>query len=125
MRRAFVVSVLLLASVSCGGDDGGRASPSASEGCRAASAGRVTIVAEDLAWDAACLALPADVPITIVVDNRDAGVNHDFKLSGAGGVGTELETGPVQQELSVTLPTGTYPYRCSIHPNMEGAVQVS
>ena len=123
MRRPFLALVLVLATVGCGGgDDGGEASTSTTEPCRKAAAGAVAIVAEGQAWDTACLQIPADNEVVITIANQDPGVNHNLRVKGleAGAVFTKLEPGPVEQQLPVTAPVGSYPFVCDIHPNMVG-----
>jgi len=116
--------VVAMAAIGCG-DDGAAPATTAADGCREADAGRVTIVARDLAWDTGCLSAPADEPVVIVVDNRDSAVNHNLHLTDAPDQPTTaLEEGPVRQELAVTLPAGTYRYVCDIHPTMVGALVV-
>lgn len=111
----------------CGDDDGGSAPPTSGDAvpaCAVAEAGRVRIVADDLAWDVDCLEVPADAPVTIEVDNREDGVNHNLHLTDApGDPSTPLEAGPVVQELAVELPAGTYRYVCDIHPTMVGELR--
>lgn len=70
--------------------------------------------------------------ITIKYDNRDAGVIHNFALfrgedaSGEFIDATELESGPIEQELTVELEPGTYFYQCDAHPTtMKGTLIVS
>jgi plastocyanin len=60
--------------------------------------------------------------LTIVFDNRDVGVVHNihvFRGNSARGesVGeTELEAGPLEQRLELTLTPGEYFYQCDAHP---------
>jgi hypothetical protein len=87
----------------------------------------VAIVAEDLAWDVPCLQAPAGEPLTIVVDNRDAGVNHNLHVRDLpGGPRTDLEAGPVVQrlELPAGLAAGEHTFVCDIHPNMAGTLEL-
>jgi plastocyanin len=70
--------------------------------------------------------------ITIKYDNRDAGVIHNISLflgedaSGEFIDATELESGPIEQELTVELEPGTYFYQCDSHPTtMKGTLTVS
>lgn len=116
--------MLGLALAACGDDD---AEPDPSEGAACAEAGEdghVAIVADALAWEVDCVVVPADVPVTIEVDNRDDGVSHDLHLTDApGDPATDLEAGPVVQQLDVELPVGRYRFVCDIHPTMVGSVE--
>jgi plastocyanin len=113
--------VAILVGACGGGDDDVVAPPE--PGCRVAEDGRVEIVARDLAWDTDCLEVPAGTPVVVAVDNRDDGVNHNLRLTGApGDPGTDLEAGPVIQELDLELPVGDYDFVCDIHPTMVGVL---
>jgi plastocyanin len=116
--------VLGLALAACGDDDA-PPDPDGDAACaEAGEDGHVTIVAEDLAWDVDCVVVPADGPVTIEVDNRDDGVNHNLHLTDAPGEPTtELEAGPVLQQLEVELPAGRYRFVCDIHPTMVGSLE--
>ena len=84
----------------------------------------MTLVADDLRWDTDCLRAPPG-PLTIEVDNRDDGQNHNVHLPDApGSPATDLEPGPSQQELEVDLASGAYEFVCDIHPNMVGTLTV-
>jgi plastocyanin len=120
MRRlAVLVAFLLVAGCGDTGDgsnDGGA--------CKDAVDGHVTLVADDLRWDTDCLRATAG-PLTIVVENRDDGLNHNIHLPDApGSPATDLEQGPSEQELQVDLEAGSYEYVCDIHPNMVGTLTV-
>jgi plastocyanin len=81
----------------------------------------VVVLAENMAFDPDELRLPADEPVTVVIDNRDRGINHNIHFEGAPEPNrTSLERGVSQQALTVTLPAGEYTYICDIHPNMTG-----
>lgn len=84
-------------------------------------------MADKLAWDTDCLELTPDAPVTVTVDNRDTGVNHNLRVEDlpGGDVATKLEAGPVVQELEVSAPAGTYRFVCDIHPNMVGELVVA
>jgi plastocyanin len=127
MRRLVTLAVpaaFLLAA--CGGTDDDSGS---GVGCKDAADGegahRVTLVADELRWDTDCLRAPAG-PLTIEVDNRDEGQNHNVHLPDAPGApATDLERGPSRQELDVDLEPGSYEFICDIHPNMVGTLTVS
>jgi len=127
MRRPLALAVVLAGLLGACGDTGGEGSDTteASGGCRTADAGGLTLVAEDLEWDADCLQATAG-PIVIVIENDDDGVNHNVHLTDApGSPATELEAGPVRQELEVTIDAGEYEYVCDLHPNMVGTLRVT
>ena len=106
------------------GDTGGSSSPT-TVGCKEARDGVVTLVADDLRWDTDCLQAPPG-PLTIEVDNRDDGQNHNVHLPDAeGSPATDLAQGPARQELEVEVPAGSYEYVCDIHPNMVGTLTVA
>lgn len=118
-----VFSIGVLALAGCGDDDAGG---SASGDCLDGTSGEVTIVAEDIAWDADCIDAIADEDLVITIDNRDDGVLHNFHLRDAPGEPTtELEEGPITQTLEVNLPEGDYEYICDIHPNMLGTLRMA
>ena len=124
-RGVTLLATLLLVSAALAGCGGGDDDPAPAAGCRTAQDGRVEVVAKGVAWDTDCLKAPAGA-LTIVVDNRDDGVSHNLHLTDApDGPKTDLEAGPVTQELDVTLGAGAYKYVCDIHPNMVGTLTVS
>ncbi len=120
--RPAAAAALVIALSACGGSDD--AGPTTTVGCKDASQGRVTLVAEDIRWDTDCLRAEPG-PLTIEVDNQDEGVNHNVHLPDApDSPATELEPGPVTEELDVTLAAGEYEYICDLHPNMVGTLTV-
>jgi plastocyanin len=122
MHRFVALPFALAALAACGDDDG--SSTATTVGCKDAVDGEVTLVADDVRWDTDCLR-SSPGPLTIVVDNRDDGVNHNVHLSTAeGSPATELEQGPSRQELKVDLPPGSYEFICDLHPNMVGTLTV-
>jgi plastocyanin len=123
LRTTLAVALALAAAVGgCGGSDGSATTTTA--GCTHAVDGRITLVADDLAWDTDCLVAEAG-PLTIVVDNRDESVSHNVHLPDApGSPATDLEPGPVRQELEVDLAPGSYEYLCDLHPSMVGTLTV-
>jgi plastocyanin len=120
MHRLLLLLVAVTLVLGCSSDDG-EADPPA---CREAEEGRLTLVADDVQWDTDCLRAPAG-PLTIEVDNRDDGMNHNLHLPSApGSPATDLVAGPSTSELDVDLELGTYEYVCDIHPNMVGTLNV-
>lgn len=84
------------------------------------------ITAFNLAFDPATLTVPAGEPFTIVFDNRDQGIPHDIVIKDPAGnelVKSAIITGPAREELGIgALEPGTYPFVCTIHPNMVGEI---
>lgn len=121
MRRRVPPCVLVAAAgvlVACGGAGG--AEPSSEPVPDDPDA---VVVAEDMAFDPDRVRVPAGEPVTIVIDNRDDGVNHNIHVEGAAGPNrTQLRRGVSQQALTVTLEPGEYDFVCDIHPNMTGAL---
>jgi plastocyanin len=79
-----------------------------------------------VAWDVPCIQAPEGIAFTVVVDNQDVDVNHDFHLALDDEVlHTPLEAGPVVQRLEVpALDAGEHSYVCEIHPNMTGTLEI-
>jgi len=79
-------------------------------------------VGANLLFDKDRIEVPAGSRVKIVFDNRDTGVQHNFAVYGTSEAkellaGTDLEAGPVVQELTFeTPPAGEYFYRCDVHP---------
>jgi plastocyanin len=121
---ALPVALLVAGLAACGGDDGGTTAKE--HGCAVVKDGVVTIVAKDLAWSVDCIQAPKDTAFTVVVGNKDDGVNHDFQLALDDEVlRTPLEAGPVVQRLEVpALDAGEHTYICDVHPNMTGTLEI-
>src|SRR4029453_1965859 len=106
--RLAAALALVAALAGCGGS--GESAPTTTVGCKEARDGSVTLVANDLRWDTDCLQAPPGA-LTLVVDNEDDGANHNLHLPEApDSPSTELQPGPVTQELDVTLTAGSYEY---------------
>src|SRR3546814_429530 len=81
---------------------------------------------DDRDWEVDCLTAPSVEPLTVIVDNQDEGVNHNIHFTDAPEKPkTELEAGPVVQELEVDLEAGEYRFVCDIHPNMVGTLTMT
>lgn len=81
-------------------------------------------------FDVTELEAPAG-PITIIFDNREASVVHNLALYPGDDASqdpiaaTELEPGPIVQQLNITLEAGDYFYQCDAHPTtMKGELRV-
>ena len=82
----------------------------------------LTASAMNMAFDASCLAAPANKPFTIAFNNMDPGVPHNISIyadsSATKALFTgDLVTGPGTITYKVgALPAGTYVFRCDVHP---------
>jgi plastocyanin len=90
----------------------------------------ITIVAVNLAFEPTTVTVPAGQPFQIVLDNQDAGVQHNVQifpgaeLSGTPLFAGDLVTGPAQITYDVpALDAGTYAFNCVVHPNMTGTIE--
>ena len=77
------------------------------------------------------LTAPADAPFALAFDNQDDGVQHNvaiYRDSSAAEslfVG-DLVAGPVTETYDVpSLEAGSYYYRCDVHPQMDGTLEVA
>ena len=104
----------------------------APQGTTASGGGQINISASNstLKFDKVSLTAPSG-QVTIVFDNQDSGVPHNihvFEGTDAKGksVGSSpLETGPLKQDLHLTLTAGSYFYQCDAHPTtMKGTLTV-
>jgi plastocyanin len=91
----------------------------------------VTLVSKNTLFDKSELEATAG-EVTIIHDNQDGGIIHNvhvYKGSDADGEDkgmTELEAGPVVQELELTLDEGEHFYVCDSHPaTMSGTLTVT
>lgn len=90
--------------------------------------GKLTVVARDIAFSVSRIELNAGEEITIAHENRDLGIDHNFHVFGDAidSFRTEIEQGPVEQELVVRIDEpGTYQFVCDVHPTMIGEVVVT
>ena len=99
----------------------------------ASAGGSITIKASGstLKFDTNTLSAAAGA-VTIVFDNQDGGIPHNISVhEGSDAKGTtlgktDLETGPVKQELKLNLKAGSYYFQCDVHPTtMKGTLTVS
>jgi plastocyanin len=125
MNRFVGSLMLVIAIVAAGCSGGGGAqSPNASVGPDA-----VRISAKDLAFSTSTLSAPAGKPFQIAFDNQE-GAPHNvaiYKDSSAAQklFGQDPVSGPASVVYDVpALPSGTYYFRCDVHPAMHGELTV-
>lgn len=98
-----------------------------------ASGTQLQIIARDLKFNLKDLLVDVDKPVTVVIDNQDAGIQHNFALyqdQRAAGrnaqplAASQLKTGPAKDSVSFTIKkSGTYFFRCDVHPaTMNGSL---
>jgi plastocyanin len=117
-----VIAALALSACTSG-------SPSGSADCRAPEDGVLTITATNLQFDTACLALPADEPVTIVLVNDDSqphnvAIYTDSTKSTVLFAGEIIDGGETIEYDVDPIPAGTYYFDCTVHPGMNGSVVV-
>jgi plastocyanin len=137
-RRLWVLfvaglSVLVLTSAACGGDEGssGAGATSAETGTvetqtpeadtGAEGGGEPDVKAEDFQFD------PTDVEVasgdTIVVKNDSASTPHTFTVTDTD-IDESLDP-DASVKVNVDLDPGTYDFVCTIHPQMTGTLTVA
>jgi plastocyanin len=132
MRRpgTVLVTVLALALVACGGDDGGNggSTGTATGGtgapdCVDVTSGDIfTITISDFAYDPDCLTARAAQGISIV--NEDS-ADHTFTIDGTQ-IDVTIPAGETfnGESVSGVVEPGTYDFRCRFHPSMTGTITV-
>jgi plastocyanin len=128
-RSVLVAAIVALGGIvgaACGGDNpsgtdeavGGDTTPADQE---------VTLVAENVSFDAETITVTAGREVTITFENRDS-IAHNLRIVGPDGdFATEIASGPVTQELTFTIDQpGRYEFLCDVHPaQMSGALVVT
>ncbi len=91
----------------------------------------LSLVAHNISWNEFCLAVPANTPFTVNINNQDAGIQHNFSIYDSFFQKTKYFTGPkVTGPATVSLnpeplPPGRYYFQCDVHgPAMSGAFVV-
>ena len=107
--------------------------------CSAASGGRpaespidpdaVMIVAKDLRFSTSTVSVPANERFQIVFDNQESAPHNVaiYRDSSAADqiFGSEPFSGPAMVTYDVpALASGTYFFRCDVHPDMSGEIVV-
>jgi len=124
-NQVFVAALLfvVLGPAACGGDSETSADPGACE-----PSTELTVITDDLVFDADCYAAPADTPFTVTLVNDDVDP-HAFSLYHDDGTpilkGPFVESGEQHTQTFEPLDAGTYLFRCDIHPEMEGVFETT
>jgi plastocyanin len=92
----------------------------------------VTLIAQNLSFEPTTITASTGVPVTVTLDNRDAGVLHNVAFYTNRSAQSpifvgELSTGPAVTEEQFTAPStaGSYFFRCDVHPDqMTGTFEV-
>ena len=124
MRKwAIVISVLVAFSAAACSDGEGEPAEGGGSGAESCDAPVETdsIQIADLAFDPACVQLPAGTA-TLSVANNDS-TDHTFTISEAD-LNEDIDPGEDAGVDVSALTEGTYPFRCTIHPQMTGVLTV-
>ena len=88
----------------------------------------LTLTAQNVSWSDKCIRVHAGQPVTLTMQNKDSGIQHNFSLYTAPDLKTNLFkgpllTGPASAVLHIpALPAGTYYFQCDVHGQaMSGA----
>ena len=123
-RLTLTLGLLALAAVlaACSGASAADPTPAAPAGD--ASGDAVTIVAKDMKFAPAAVAVKADTAFDLVFDNQD-GAPHNIAISSASGA--SVFKGEIVSNAKATysvpaLPAGIYGFICEVHPDMKGTI---
>ena len=124
IRNRTALTLALVMSLAACSSSG---SPTGSVECREAQDAAVTITAEGLEFDTACLAVPAGEAFTITLVNDDT-EPHNVAIYTDSSKTTQLYAGEiinggetVAYEIEA-LDAGTYYFDCTVHTGMQGSV---
>lgn len=98
----------------------------------AATGSSITLTAQHITWDKGCIAAVAGKPIQVTINNKDAGIAHNFAIWVNSSLKKRLYqtpniSGPATKTFTVpALPAGKYYFQCDIHgPAMSGTLIIS
>ncbi len=84
----------------------------------------VTLVAKNVKFDLSTITASAGQPVTVTLDNQDAGVLHNVAFYTDRSASSPIHkgnilTGPATEDVSFTAPStpGNYFFRCDVHPD--------
>jgi len=88
----------------------------------------VTVTAQNIAFTTTTVTGPAGAAFTLSFDNEDASIPHDVQIKDASGAQvfkTDVFPGVAKRDYPVpALKAGSYPFACTVHPNMTGTLTV-
>jgi plastocyanin/mono/diheme cytochrome c family protein len=88
----------------------------------------VDVKAQNVAFTTTDITAPAGATFQIKFDNEDASVQHNVEIKDASGASLfkgDLVTGVSTVTYTVpALAAGTYPFNCTVHPNMTGTLTI-
>ena len=122
MRRPFAVIAMLAVIAVAGCSSGSGPSASIPEGA-------LVVIAHDYMFDPTTLAMTADQPSQIHFTNHDS-EQHDIAIfpnqdsSDAMFDGENIAHGSIVYDVPA-FEAGTYYFKCTIHPVMNGSVEVA
>ncbi|MEQ8719049.1 MAG: cupredoxin domain-containing protein [Acidimicrobiales bacterium] len=129
LRTGLLIATVVLGGIvgtACGGDDTSVTDTPVDDDTTPADQ-EITLVAENIAFDAETITVTAGREVTITFENRDS-IAHNLRIVGPDGdFATEVASGPVTQQLTFTIDEpGRYEFRCDVHPaQMSGTLIVT
>jgi mono/diheme cytochrome c family protein/plastocyanin len=86
----------------------------------------VTVTAQNIAFTTTTVTAPAGAAFTLSFDNQDPSIPHDVQIKDASGAQvfkTDTFPGVAKRDYTVpALKAGSYPFACTVHPNMTGTL---
>jgi uncharacterized surface protein with fasciclin (FAS1) repeats len=85
----------------------------------------ISLSAKDIAFNTSTITVPAGANVTVVFDNQDTGIPHNFAVYDTPAAQTsifvgKIITGPATVNYTFTAPStpGNYFFRCDVHPTI-------
>lgn len=126
--RTLPLAIVVLAAAAAACSSSGSGSTGSAAPPPSAPAGGAVIVAQDIKFDRASLALPAGAAAPLVFENRD-GAPHNVAITKSDGSKVftgDTFSGPSTKTYEVpALTAGSYGFHCDVHPDMKGTLTVS